>query len=308
MSKMIVLFFLSILFSLSLFMIYLALDHFVLFNDSVSSDSSKNQRVYKLIYKNSIFNEEFKKQKIRIANCKSNDCILQIIHQIDLHTRVEPAPEAKLTVSYQKKCMIFRLNSFFSSKQFGSSILKEVYSTIKSQKSSLNVVLDIRKNSGGFSLMSLGLSSMFIDKVVHLDIGKKNTVVGTLSLYLGQPSMIYKNGAKSKMIFDVNFANSDSGKIISKKIFIVVDENTASAAEEFAFIMKKYVEKSQVIIVGNSPTFGVANSGVSAFQVDDFQFHLSTSRFPNFPDRVFPDISEAEFTKQTGVILGKPQP
>jgi len=102
-----------------------------------------------------------------------------------------------------------------------------------------NLIIDLRNNGGGYVLSATALASLFSDKeeFVYAD-------------------GYYDEAAKAPLIYEKNYSKAENiwgdGQIV-----ILVNSNTASAAEIFAYFMQK---KDNVTIVGFTDSVGAAQA------------------------------------------------
>lgn len=127
------------------------------------------------------------------------------------------------------------------------------------------LIIDLRGNSGGNINNMIGILKRFVN--------------GTL-FFLRHKSEVYKVSAEEKV------------KIIYKKIYLIVDEQTASSAEMFAYVLR---EKLGVEIIGKK-TYGkwtvhrIIHSGEFFFKIPQYKFiSYKSAEFENY-EGIQPDI------------------
>lgn len=138
---------------------------------------------------------------------------------------------AEVTVNFVKG-EIYQNNAwFFSINRFGGGVGLEFWETSKELAETLEapeyIVIDVRGNGGGYLQGAnevMGLFVPFATKLVHLDYGD----------------------------FEQSIVNGDTGPYYGIPLYILVDENTASASEIMAQTLR---EKNSALVIGTQ-TYG----------------------------------------------------
>jgi hypothetical protein len=122
--------------------------------------------------------------------------------------------------------------------------------------------------------------------------------------------LITPNGVSTRKGELYPFTDNQPRKVSPKQIVILIDQDSASASEIFANLVRQY-SKNKVVLAGDQLSTGVGNTIMDTFSVRDYNLDLPTAVLPGFGVYAEPTLSLEEAAKllnlaQLPAISAKP--
>lgn len=240
--------------------------------------------------------------------CTNQQCLSNTLYDLNPHANLY-TPQESLTPSCSlengdwrqtkggsSQVIYLRLHTF----ELDPDCLSQIWEVLKKANSPNDLVLDLRGNGGGYFEDALALGSFFIPAGMRLNTPLERYPKYYFWAFLNLPLQFGSSGVKNRLGQTYPYTNGQTRKVMPQQIYVLVDQDSASAAEILANLLAKYAP-SPVKISGNEFSRGVGNTLMDTFQAGPYSLDLPTAVLPGFGPFAQPKLNLEQAAKQLGV-------
>ncbi len=240
--------------------------------------------------------------------CVDQECLSDVLYDLNPHINLYlPEDSEALACSLKNgdwrqtkgngsNVVYLHLHTF----ELDSDCIEQIWQVLRRAANPNDLVLDLRGNGGGYFEDALALGSFLIPKGVRLTTPLERYPKSYLWAHFNLPLEFINSGVRNRMGQSYPFSDRETRKVSPRRIYILIDQDSASASEILANLLAKYAI-SPVEISGNEYSRGVGNTLMNTFQAGPYSLDLPTAVLPGFGLFAQPKLNLEQAAKQLGL-------